>query len=212
MPPESGQNAPPKFAADSVSRETLGRLKDYQALLEKWQTKINLISPATLPDAWARHFEDSLQLLPLIPIDAQTLYDLGCGAGFPGLVLATARPDLTVTLIESDSKKCAFLQTVSRETNTPVFVHNHRIEKAAASLPPPDLITARALARLTDLLDLCAPWIAANPALTLIFPKGVRADEEVAEARENWKFELLAQPSQTENGAKILILTAVSKA
>lgn len=217
----------------SVSRETLEKLKTYQALLEKWQAKINLISPATLPDAWSRHFEDSAQLAPLLPLvdtartSALRLYDLGTGAGFPGLVLAMMRPDLAVTLVESDSKKCAFLQTVSRETKTPVTVDNRRIEAAAADVLPlisndlsvengqnmivPDIVTARALASLDVLLGLCAPWIKANPNLILIFPKGIRAGEEILEAKLKWRFDYSEAPSATENGAKILRLSNVAR-
>jgi 16S rRNA (guanine527-N7)-methyltransferase len=145
-------------------------LRHYQALLVKWQEKINLVSPTTIQDSWKRHFEDSLQLLPLVPEGAKTLYDLGCGAGFPGLVLAMARPDLAVTLVESDAKKCAFLTAVSRETGVQVTIQNSRIEAATATLPPPDIITARALASLEKLFDLAHPWLASNPVL--IFPKG----------------------------------------
>ena len=72
----------------NVSRETLQRLETYAALLVKWQAKINLVGPATLPDLWRRHFLDSAQLLPLLPPASGTLVDLGSGAGFPGLVLA----------------------------------------------------------------------------------------------------------------------------
>lgn len=198
------------IAGVSVSRETHTRLKQYQALLEKWQAKINLISPATLPDSWARHFEDSAQIVPLVPASTNggpvVLYDLGSGAGFPGLVIAIMRADVALTLVESDSKKCAFLQTVSRETGVPVKVDNRRIEAAAEDLPAPDVVSARALASLSELLDLCRPWIDANPALTLIFPKGARADEEVAAARKIWGFELSEVTSQTEPGAKILTL------
>lgn len=114
---------------ENVSRETEARLRQYQALLLKWQEKINLISPGTMKDSWARHFQDSLQILPLVPDGPARLYDLGSGAGFPGLVLAIARPDLAVTLIESDAKKCAFLQAVSRETGVKVTIDNCRIGK-----------------------------------------------------------------------------------
>lgn len=198
-----------EVAGIAVSRETLERLKTYQALLEKWQAKINLVSPTTISDAWSRHFEDSAQVAAALPAPkdgATVLYDLGSGAGFPGLVLATMRSDVALTLIESDSKKCAFLQTVSRETGVAVRVDNRRIEAAAADLPAPDVVSARALASLSELLALCAPWIEANPALTLIFPKGTRAAEEVAEARKSWEFDLSEIASQTERGAKILTL------
>ena len=92
-----------------VSRETLPALGAYVDLLTKWQKAINLVGPATLQDAWARHIVDSAQLLPLLPAGAKRLADLGTGAGFPGLVLAALRPDLNVVLIESDARKAAFL-------------------------------------------------------------------------------------------------------
>lgn len=196
---------------NSVSRETEGRLKTYLALLEKWQAKINLISPTTLPDAWDRHFVDSAQVEPLVPYGAKNLYDLGCGAGFPGLVLAIMRPELSVSLIESDAKKCAFLQTVSRETGASAKIENRRIEDAAVSLPAPDVISARALASLDKLLDYCAPWITDNPALVFIFPKGAQAQSEIDEAARKWEFQVQSTPSITDSAAQILVLSSVRK-
>src|SRR5439155_23637546 len=76
-------------AATNVSRETLARLEAYAGLLAQWSAHINLVAAATLDDLWRRHFLDSAQLLPLIPPGAQSLVDLGSGAGFPGLLLAT---------------------------------------------------------------------------------------------------------------------------
>lgn len=197
---------------EPVSHETQGRLEQYLALLLKWQERINLISPATINDAWDRHFVDSLQLLPLIPSAAKTLYDLGSGAGFPGMILAVSRADLVVTLIESDAKKCAFLQTVSRETGAKVSVINERIEKAAERLPAPDAITARALAPLESLLKYCHPWIKAKPDLVLIFPKGEQAAQEMEAAQAaDWIFDVTETVSQTDRNARILTLTNISK-
>ncbi|PZQ49079.1 MAG: 16S rRNA (guanine(527)-N(7))-methyltransferase RsmG [Micavibrio aeruginosavorus] len=193
-----------------VSRETEARLRQYHALLLKWQDKINLISPTTVPDAWERHFEDSLQLLPLIPEGVKTIYDLGSGAGFPGLLLAMTRPDIAVSLIESDAKKCAFLKTVSRETGTAAAIRNERIETAAATLPAPDLITARALASLGDLLGYIQPWLEQRPELALLFPKGERWAEEVETAKTaGWAFDMADFPSKTDPRAHILLLKNV---
>ncbi len=185
-------------------------LEHYHSLLLKWQDKINLISPNTVQDAWRRHFEDSLQLLTLIPPTAKTLFDLGTGAGFPGLVLAIERPDLAVTLIESDSKKCAFLQTVSRETGVDVAIRNTRIEKAVSELQAPDIVTARALASLEQLLDYIGPWAKSNPNLTAIFPKGENWDKEVDKVGI-WEFHVKQVPSATEKSAAILVLTNIRK-
>ena len=185
-------------------------LEQYLALLLKWQGKINLISPNTVKDAWKRHFEDSLQIIPLIPQGSKILYDLGTGAGFPGLVLAIERPDLAVTLIESDSKKCAFLQTVSRETGVDVAIRNARIEKAASELPAPNIVTARALASLDQLLDYIGPWSLANPDLIAIFPKGENWDKEVDKVGI-WEFHVKQVPSATEKSAAILVLSNIRK-
>lgn len=196
---------------EPVSRETEAALRQYCALLLKWQEKINLISPTTTKDAWIRHFEDSLQLLTRLP-DSGRLYDLGSGAGFPGLVLAIARPDLEVTLVESDSKKCAFLQTVSRETGARVRILNSRIEAAVLSEPAPDILTARALAGLSELLDYTAPWIATNSALMAFFPKGAShlAELEAAKAA-GWVFDLDDWRSKTDSAARILRLQNIRK-
>jgi 16S rRNA (guanine527-N7)-methyltransferase len=196
----------------SVSCETQDCLRAYQALLTKWQEKINLVSPTTVKDSWVRHFEDSLQLLPLVPEGAKVLYDLGSGAGFPGMVLAISRPDIAVTLIESDAKKCAFLTTVSRETGVAVTVKNVRIEAATADLAPPDLITARALASLEALFSYVRPWAEANPDLSLLFPKGENWQAEVKAARAaGWSFAMCEATSQTEKSARILLFTNLRK-
>lgn len=196
----------------SVPRETEDRLRAYHALLLKWQDKINLISPSTVSTAWDRHFIDSLQLVPLIPEGAKALYDLGSGAGFPGLVLAITRPDLAVTLIESDAKKCAFLAAVSRETGVQVTIANERIEAATARLPAPDLITARALKSLHELLDWVWPWARLKPDLQAIFPKGAQFSDEIAAASTaGWTFDCAEFPSHTDPGARILRLSDISK-
>ena len=73
-----------------VSRETWGRLLIYESMLKKWQGTINLVSQATLPMLWSRHFLDSYQVLALCPVDRGCWLDLGSGGGFPGLVCAMA--------------------------------------------------------------------------------------------------------------------------
>ncbi len=90
------------------------KLNIYHELLMKWSKVINLVAPSTLPDAKIRHFIDSTQIIPLIPADAKTLFDIGSGAGFPGMVIALECPNLSVHLIESATKNCSFLTTISR--------------------------------------------------------------------------------------------------
>ncbi|MEC7512153.1 MAG: RsmG family class I SAM-dependent methyltransferase, partial [Pseudomonadota bacterium] len=100
---------PEAFAAQfDVSRETLTSLLAYQALLGRWQQRINLVGPATLDDFWARHAADSAQLLALAG-DRRIWLDLGSGGGFPGLVVAImlAESGGHVHLVESDGRKAA---------------------------------------------------------------------------------------------------------
>lgn len=184
------------------------RLQTYQDLLEKWQPKINLISNNTLANARERHFEDSMQIADLLPAGQKTLFDFGSGAGFPGMVLGIMRDDLDVHLVESDQKKCTFLKTVSRETETPVQIHNMRIEDVSRETIP-DIITARALASLEDLFDYSADWIKANPQLILIFPKGENADNELENLKKKWKFDYCTHQSKTDKNAKILVFSDV---
>ena len=157
-----------------------------QDLLAQWQRTINLVAPSTLPDIWSRHFANSAQLLALAPPGAKRWLDLGSGAGFPGLVVAlmlAGRRGARVALIESDTRKAAFLAEVARRTGAPVDIYPLRIEKSAtqAKLGAIDVITARALAPLPRLLELAQPYF--STATVGLFLKGREAQAEVEAAR-----------------------------
>lgn len=193
------------------------KLQTYHDLLAKWQKSVNLVAPSTMADAWRRHFEDSLQVAELVPATAKTLVDIGSGAGFPGLVVALARPDVQVTLVESDSKKCAFLLAVSRETCAQnVDVIHGRIEDV---LPGRrfDVVSARALASLPDLLSMteslwnCEFLKTGESAPLLIFPKGEDWEKELELTRRDYVVEWSAKPSKTARGAAILCLSSVKR-
>ncbi|HUX78996.1 MAG TPA: 16S rRNA (guanine(527)-N(7))-methyltransferase RsmG [Alphaproteobacteria bacterium] len=186
----------------NVSRETMERLKIYQRLLEEWQQKVNLISSSTLPCLWDRHFKDSLQLLSYLPQEEASLIDLGSGAGFPGLVLAVARPtSLNVTLVESDLKKCLFLENVSRETFSPVTILRERIESLPREVKG-DVITARGLSPLPRLLGYVAPLMKENTIC--LFLKGKDVETEIIEAKKKWRFDLEIFPSLTDSTGSIV--------
>jgi 16S rRNA (guanine527-N7)-methyltransferase len=187
-----------------VSRETAERLAKHAALLRAWNPKINLVSKQTLADLETRHFADSAQLLALAPPDATTWADLGSGGGFPGLVIAIlaaeSHPALHVTLVESDQRKAVFLRTVAQRTGVPVTVLADRIE----SVPPigTDVLSARALAPLTTLLDHAHRHLASSG--TALFPKGANWRAEVDEALERWRFRCDNLPSATSPDGAIL--------
>ena len=193
--------------------EILEKLRLYQSLLLKWQKTINLVSPSTLKDAWTRHFEDSLQITDLVPQTTKTVWDLGSGAGFPGLVLAIARPDLSVNLVESDVRKSAFLQNVSRETlSGNVHVRNGRLEDMLDILPPPDMMTARAFAPLTKILQMTRPVWEANPHLVFLLPKGRSVDQEITDAQGHFTFVTEKKPSVIDPESCILIVSNIRAA
>lgn len=194
-----------------VSRETRERLEVYAALLRRWQGAINLVARSTLDDAWTRHILDSAQLFPLLPPDTETLVDLGSGAGFPGLVLAILGVP-KVHLVESDARKAAFLREVARATDTPVDVHVTRIERMTAI--PADVVTARALASLTDLIGYARPFL--KDSGVALFLKGRQVGEELTEAAKHWTMRVERFDSMTEDtsglSGTILRLGDISRA
>lgn len=194
-----------------VSRETITCLGLYESLLHKWNPAINLVSRGTLADSWARHFVDSAQLLSVAPADAKTWLDLGSGGGFPGLVVAILakelRPNLAVTLVESDARKAAFLAEAARQTDVAVTIKVERVEMLTPCNS--DIISARALAPLARLLAMAEQHLA--PGGTGLFPKGAQADAEVAEALETFRFTLQKIPSQTDPMAVILSVGGISR-
>jgi 16S rRNA (guanine527-N7)-methyltransferase len=192
------------LAEFDVSRETAARLDRFVAVLLNWQNKANLIGPSTIPSLWRRHVGDSLQLLPLAPARSRVWVDLGSGAGFPGLVIGCALAGLEgarVHLIESNAKKAAFLREAVRETGAPVIVHAARIEDmelAAAA----DVITARALAPLDQLLRLAAPML--TRGAQGLFMKGQDIDRELTKATKHWNIDADIVPSRTSTTGRIL--------
>ncbi|NOR61367.1 MAG: 16S rRNA (guanine(527)-N(7))-methyltransferase RsmG [Rhodobacteraceae bacterium] len=187
-----------------VSRETIERLDEYEALLKKWNPVINLISRNTLDDIWQRHFADSAQLYLHIGDNPKTWLDFGSGAGFPGLVAATIakqkNPKLTFTLVESDQRKAAFLMTVSNALDLGAKVIAERIEALPAQNA--DIISARAVAPLDKLLSWTAPH--AHKTSVLLFPKGNSYESELTAARKHWHIGEEIIPSVTDSNAVIL--------
>lgn len=191
-----------------VSRETLARLETYAALLVKWQAKINLVGPATLPDLWRRHFLDSAQLLPLLPPAPGVLVDLGSGAGFPGLVLAIMS-EWRVHLVDSDQRKCAFLRQVALDTgvNTRVAIHAQRFEAVAGYKA--EIVTARACAPLAALLGYALPFLGENGRC--LFLKGAQAEEELTAAEADWNMQVERRPSLTDPAGTIFVIEQLKR-
>lgn len=189
-----------------VDDETLGKLNKYDALLLKWQKAINLVGPTTLEDRASRHFLDSIQLLRYLPDTNVTLVDIGSGAGFPGLVLAMLGIR-EVHLVESDIRKATFLREVSRETASAVTIHDKRVE--SCDIEGMQILTARALAPLIDLLGYMHRLGKGNEKTIGLFLKGAQVEGEIEKAQKKWDFNLETFQSLTEPEARILRITGL---
>lgn len=222
-----------KDAADfarefSVSRETLGRLEAFVDLLRTWQARINLVAAPTLSEVWSRHLADSAQLVRIaaglhaLPKPFHWV-DMGPGGGFPGLVVAALLaidPSKAgkVTLIDGDSRKCAFLREGARllvpaGAGVTVDIHNTRIETQAnrTKLGTIDVVSARAVAPLPRLIDLTGPFFGVSTIG--LFPKGREAGSEIelARAAGDWVFDVDMVESATDPEARILIVRNVDR-
>ena len=195
-----------------VSRETRERLEIYESLLRQRRRRTNLVSAASLPALWTRHFLDSAQLAPLLADDPEGhTVDVGSGAGFPGMVLAILDGSRRFSLVEANGKRCAFMREVAAATGTRVSVIEGRLEApdVQAALPPAGTIVARACAPLVDLLGLVFPVLDSHTYC--IFPKGRRYRSELDEARRRWDFGADIIPSQTAAEARILRISDVER-
>lgn len=156
------------------------KLEIYEALLLKWSKSLNLVAASTLSNIRQRHFEDSLQLVSFLSENDRVL-DIGSGAGFPGMVLAMC--GYNVTLLDSDQKKCVFLENVSRETKTPVQIICARIEDYISQEGGFDIITARGVASLSKLISLSSQVTKKDQTIGL-FLKGENVDAELSDVEK----------------------------
>lgn len=194
----------------NVSRETISKLKTYEATLKEWQNRFNLVSKNSLSDAWSRHFLDSVQLIKYVPESTKRLYDFGSGAGFPGMVLAILAsekmPNLKITLIESIKKKTLYLNAVQELCGVNVDIINDRVENL--KLPQADVITSRAMCDLTKLFSYAYKF--SNKKTIMIFPKGKSFQTEIEDAKKHWAFDCKVETNEMCNEGVILVVNNLS--
>jgi len=191
-----------RTVAGDVSRETAERLIEFESLFRRWSARINLAASSQIDQLWGRHILDSAQI---VRFASETRWiDLGSGGGFPGAVVAILlrdRREFHIDLVESNRKKAAFLKTALAEYSC-ASVHPVRIEEAYAIVNSTQIVTARALAPLSDLLHLAAPWLAAGARG--LFHKGRDYATEIREARDAWRFDLVEHRSMVDREGMIL--------
>lgn len=195
------------WMAGNVPRETYGRLERLAGLILDEMPRQNLIAASTAELIWARHIVDSAQLVPLASAEARHWIDLGSGAGFPGIVVALMRPELSMTLVESRRKRIDFLQHLADSLGIAdrVTVAGQRLEMLEATAQ--DVISARAFAPLDRLLPLAHRFSHAETAWLL--PKGRSAASELEAAMTSWQGDFRIVPSLTDPEAAIIAATKV---
>ena len=169
-----------------ITDEMLRQLEIYMDLLISWNEKFNLTAVSQPEEIIERHFCDCIVPLTVFDI-AGSVADVGSGAGFPGLVWKIVRPDLEMTLIEPTGKRCTFLNEVIRRLDLQkIRVVNERSEEHVKEHREAyDIVTARAVANLRVLLELCLPLVRTRGAF--IAMKGNRGEEELQESANAMK-------------------------
>ena len=195
-----------KFSLDDfdVSRETIDNLNLYVDILTKWNSTINLVSKESVKNVWNRHILDSGQLFKFVTHDLKKWLDIGSGAGFPGLVIAVLAkgrfPSLQMTLIESDKRKCVFLNEVVRELDLNVKTISKRIEDC----PPQnaDIISARALSQLEKLLSYFN--FHGNFNCKGLFLKGKNAESEIKLVKNIDMYQIKLSASEVDKAGYLI--------
>lgn len=164
-----------------VTDKQLDQLEAYLRLLQEWNEKMNLTAITEDEEVWEKHFYDSVR--PFVKTEFKTLADVGSGAGFPGIPLAILYPDREFTLIEPLQKRCRFLEEVVKQLGLKnVTIVNDRAEDFAKSHRENfDAVSARAVARLSILLELSIPLLKKGGLFIAL--KGSKGNEELKQAQ-----------------------------
>lgn len=165
----------------------LNQLEKYYELLVEWNKKINLTNITEKDQVYLKHFYDSLTISKVIDLNnIETLCDIGTGAGFPGLVLKIIYPNLKITLVDSLNKRIEFLKLVIKELNLEnIEVFHARAEEfAKENIEKYDVVTARAVAHLSILLEYSIPMVKINKYFIAM---KANIDEELEESNNALK-------------------------
>lgn len=185
------------------------KIDRYIKLLLEWNNKINLIGKSTIDDIYNRHIKDSTQLLKFFTeeeINKKTFADLGTGAGIPGIILSLSGIK-NITLIEKSIQKCNFLREASKLSDNNIRILNKDIYKIKTLKF--DIIVSRALANLTELLDMSIGLV--KPTSKCYFLKGRKYLEELEEAKKHYNFNVEIFNSETSDEGKVLLITNIKK-
>lgn len=169
-----------------LDEKALERFDIYARLLVDWNEKINLTAITEPDEIVIKHFVDSLSIFSAIEIpEGSKVIDVGTGAGFPGVAMLIARPDLDITLLDSTNKKLNVIRDILENIGLEANVVHKRAEEAGQSKDfreQYDFATARAVSNLRDLSEYCLPFVKVSG--TFISMKSAKADEEIEEGKK----------------------------
>lgn len=170
----------------SLDEKALERFDIYARLLVEWNEKINLTAITEPDEIVIKHFVDSLSIFSAVDIpEGARVIDVGTGAGFPGVAMLIARPDLDITLMDSTNKKLNVIRDILENIGLEANVVHKRAEEAGQSKDfreSYDFATARAVSNLRDLSEFCLPFVKVGG--TFISMKSAKADEEIEEGKK----------------------------
>jgi 16S rRNA (guanine527-N7)-methyltransferase len=188
----------------------IAKIQEYIRLLLKWNQSVNLTSVVDAPEILARHFGESMFICSLMPVEKCRLADIGSGAGFPGLALKIACPELRLTLIESNKKKCAFLSEAVRALELEsVEVIPIRFEEARVAPDFAEVVTVRAVGGFPDILRWAKTvlarrghvilWLGGEDSTRVSSTPGWIWKPAVKIPQSQRRFVLIGRPSPGEN-------------
>lgn len=167
----------------NLTKEQLKKLEHFYELLISWNEKMNLTRITEKEEVYLKHFYDSLTLTKVVDLkEIETLCDVGSGAGFPGIVLKIVFPNLKITLIDSLQKRVNYLNEISKELGLKdiVAIHTRCEDYAKINREKFDIVTARAVANLKMLSELCIPMVKVNGYFIAM---KANAEEEIKESK-----------------------------
>lgn len=178
------------FSGEPLATQELERFSTYLVLLLKWNAKFNLTAVREPAQIVTRHFGEGIFAARFVPGAAKTLMDLGSGAGIPGIPIQIMRPHLDVTLVEAQQKKASFLREVIRELGLAASVRAERAERISETY---DVVTLRAVEKMTDATPLAAARIGSSGTLLLLGGHETRPSD--GDAASRWREVPLPKPA-----------------
>ena len=168
-----------------LNETQLAQLEKYFELLVEWNEKINLTAITDPQGVAVKHFADSLTFFNYVDVpENSSIVDIGTGAGFPGVVLKIARPDIKLTLLDSLQKRLTFLDTVLNELNLDAELVHSRAEEGGNDIDMResyDFAVSRAVAQLNVLSELCIPYVRLSGSFVAL--KGSDAQNEIQNSK-----------------------------